>query len=251
MSPLIKFFDTKEEEFRKVQNIDEEDPLEKYKDEIFLSQDTLANPDYKYKLNDNLDYNLYIHQKVIQKDCGQIMHILITIYHQDLPSVILHQVLTQNEKLIAYYSLESDLINANFSNYSEDLQYVHNLDLPSEVYEEVEQLKSTLLAELLEQQKKDDIPYEEFIHYEKYLGETLESPDEVFLEEDNYPRPVFIYIKSFLHEEKRIIFIVLAIKENHQKYKEISIPVLAFPTNDVDLYKTYSQGKIVSEIIKN
>ena len=117
----------------------------------------------------------------------------------------------------------------------------------------LENKKSKLLAELLEKRKDDDISFEDFMLYEYCFPETLETPDEVFESLDNEGDSFYVYIKSFIKETENYFYIISCLKrKNKEESPEVNVfPVLAFPTNDLDLYSEFRSGKRIAAHMKN
>lgn len=113
--------------------------------------------------------------------------------------------------------------------------------------------KSSLLADLLMKRKDSDISFEEFSDYEFCFQECLDSPDEVFESKDNYGDLFFVYIKSFIKNGANFFYIISCLKrKDSEDEKSVSVfPVLAFPTNDVDIYAEWRTGKKIAGLIKN
>ncbi|MFA6238613.1 MAG: hypothetical protein WC635_14865 [Bacteriovorax sp.] len=113
--------------------------------------------------------------------------------------------------------------------------------------------KSKLLAELLAQRKDSDISFENFNEYEFCFQECLDSPDEIFDFKDNEGDSFFVYIKSFIKDSSDFFYIISCLKrKGSEEDDSVSVfPVLAFPTNDVDLYSSWRTGKKIAGHIKN
>ena len=117
----------------------------------------------------------------------------------------------------------------------------------------LEAKKSKLLADLLIKRKDDDISFEDFSKYEKYFELTLQEPDEVFEIKDNEGDTFFNYIKNFSQDNTSFFYIISCLKRvDSETSNEINVfPVLAFPTNDLDLFSDFRAGTRISGQLKN
>ena len=117
----------------------------------------------------------------------------------------------------------------------------------------LESKKSSLLADLLTKRLDSDISFEEFTNYEFCFQETLETPDEVFESKDKEGDVFFTYIKSFIKDQSNFFYIISCLKRvSAESTEDVSVfPVLAFPTNDMDLYLEFRSGNRIAGPLKN
>jgi hypothetical protein len=117
----------------------------------------------------------------------------------------------------------------------------------------LEAKKSKLLADLLLKRKDDDIAFEDFSNFEKFFEQTLQDPDEVFETKDNEGDIFFNYIKNYSEANRTFFYIISCLKRiDSETSTEINVfPVLAFPTNDLNLYSDFRVGTRISGQLKN
>lgn len=174
---------------------------------------------------------------------------LICLIYQKKPSFIFFIGSTHDQKLLNHYRQGESI--KDIEAYLADIPLTPESMGASE--EMLEAKKSRLLAELLEKRLPSDIPFEDFLLYDKNIATTLESPDEVYAYKDIDQDQIYVYFKA-LSENKRTYFqIVLALMLDHEtsEIHDVVVPILSFPTLDPELYKNYQKGKQLSGNLKN
>lgn len=154
--------------------------------------------------------------------------ILCTVLSND-PSFIFLSTITNSEKLLAEFRQGERIVKITES-------------LTDEIIQDLESKKSHFIADLLSKRLDNDIPFENFPSYEYCLTHTLESPDEVFEFKDREGDFLQTYIKSFNRNNKNFFYIIITFN---------NMTILAFPTEDMNLYGEFRVGKQISSNLKN
>jgi hypothetical protein len=244
-SPLIRHFDRLLVNARTELKIDQPEKINfNLSDKEFVDQ-VVANPSEIWKVSNELDEEIYTYIKHFEDFSG----VIVSKVYEGVASFVLLSTQTKSKQLLAELRVGERISSA-----------ILDTEVPEGFTEEdfnfmqlLENKKSVLLASLLEKRKDDDISFEDFTVYEPCFNETLESPDEVFEKKDYEGDVFFIYIKSFILESKNIFYIISCLKrkENEDSQEVNVFPVLAFPTNDLELYSEFRTGKQVASHIKN
>lgn len=238
-SPLIRHFENMELEIRIKLGIESEKNNANWSDKQLVDE-VLAGPDEVWKIRNELDEELFTYIKHFGEFSGMV---ICKVYDGDASFVFL--CTTTRSRLFLAEIRAGEKVNSKLAEdpNDEDFMFMQLL----------ENKKSKLLADLLEKRKEDDISFEDFMLYESCFPETLETPDEVFESRDNEGDEFFVYIKSFIAGEKNFFYIISCLKRKDMPESPgISVfPVLAFPTNDLDLYADFRSGKKIAGPLKN
>lgn len=219
-------------------------------------QDTvIENPDEIWKEINGLGETYYTHILNTSFEGEEYSIIYICFHYEGQASFILHRVVTQNETLLNYYRSGDRVDKGKSVNSleSENLEEVEsNVEIPSEILEEIELKKSQYLADLLDKRKDSDIAYEDFLKYESYLSLTLDDPDDVFQHENDSGDNILTYVKSFQYNGKSFFYMIICWSFDLDKVADnVLVPVLAFPSLDNDLYNEFAVGDKLDEKLKN
>lgn len=248
-APVVKHF---EQKINKVKaelgivesNLPEE---EKLHEEPHLVDQLLKNPDEIWRVENQLkeEYFIYI------KENPEIKSWLVAVcfIFNFRPSFILALESSKNVDFIKKF--EEGVKVKDLTPY---IQSESENFMEQEVLEEIEQKKSSLLAELLEKRLETDIPFETFPLYEEYFDITLHDPDEMYSREDNEGDEIVTCIKA--HEKDGVSFyyfvICLHVGDRMDSVDANAIfPVLGFPSLDGEIYRSFQQGKRISGQLKN
>lgn len=246
--PLMRHFENAEQKIREALGLLEEKVHCKLSDKELVNE-TLSASDEIWKVANEIEEEVFTYIKHF----NDFSSVLVCKVYNGEASFIFLCTITRSREFLAHVragekvvSLKESAEQEEFSGglSSEDFSFI----------ELVESKKSKLLADLLEKRKDSDILFEEFMQYEHCFPETLEAPDEVFESSDNEGDSFFVYIKSFIEEQSNYFYIISCLKrkDGNQQASEISVfPVLAFPTNDLNLYSLFRAGKRVSGHLKN
>lgn len=257
-TPLINFFDQQLVEWRKEHNLLSENIQIEPSFHHQLVEKCLKNPDEIWIIggeNLNEEINVFIGKK--EEHHPPITMILVLLLFEGHPSFILMETLTEGDELLGHFRQGRKVDNIiqylnrdkNLSNVKiptqEDSSIV-NLSVDSETLNLVDDKRSQLMSQYLSERLEDDIPLDEFKIYENYLADTLQSPDEVFLDLGGVQEEgLFTYMKGFQRENVVFYYIVICI--NYQvdpdDGEQTLIPILSFPTKSAELYRKYKRGK--------
>lgn len=239
--PLITFFSSQEIEIRKSLKLEHERISTDYDDKQ-LAEIILANPDETHEYANELGEKYYSLIKKVDDFFGIIVCLM---NNQEATFIFLMTKTTSNRFIEKFRSTTTYQNNSESTNSisEEDYNFIQNL----------ESKKSRILADLLTKKKDTDIPFEDFSNYEFCFDDCINDPDEVFESKDSEGDTFFNYIKSFNVSGENYFYIVLCLKRSElENEKEVSVfPVLAFPTNDLELYRDYSSGIRISGKLRN
>lgn len=243
--PLINHFEALDKKMRKIFGIEAEFILQNKNPGGFIDE-VLSSPSEIWKITNELQEEI----------CTYIKHyhdysavVICSVYHAKASFIFFSTVTRSREYLAEFRTKDKENLSASMESRSgeefneEDLIFMQLL----------ESKKSKLLAELLIKRKDSDISFEDFSLYEYCFQDTLDFPDEVFENKDNEGDSFFIYIKSFMKDNKNFFYIISCLKrKSGEDGQEISVfPVLAFPTNDMDLYYEFRLGNRIAGTLKN
>ena len=180
----------------------------------------------------------YLHREFEGPD-GPIYCTLVTKFFDEKPSFLVHHIISKHTKLIDQYKILELTDNQQRINKEQVI-------IDKTVMEDVGQMKSELLAKMLELRRADDIALEKFTEYEQYLEFTLSEPDEVFEYKDEEDRSINISIKAFSKDSESFFYYVIALKvDSHHEVSlddEVLVPVLSFPSIGQEIYFYYKKG---------
>lgn len=250
--PLIRHFESIELNVRTKLGLVglNEEKIDSILSERELLEDILLAPDELWKVENELSEDVYTYVKHYSAFSGIV---ICKVYAGEASFIFL------STKTTSRSFLEEICAGSRIENISKT-HSLENIDSSNDFNDEdynfmqlLESKKSKLLAELLEKRKEDDISFEDFSLYESCFTEVIETPDEVFEQKDNEGDSFFIYIKSYVVEEENYFYIISCLKRKVDSGSEdISVfPVLAFPTNDIELYYEFRTGKKIAGHLKN
>ena len=213
-------------------------------DEKQLVEDILANPSEIWQTPNELNEKIFSYIKRY----SDFSAVLIGIFYNEDASFILLLEKTKSENLL------NELRGHEKINFS--AKAVADAEFTEEDFtfmQLLESKKSKLLADLLLKRKDDDIAFEDFAKFEKFFEQTLQDPDEVFETKDNEGDIFFNYIKNYSEGNRAFFYIISCLKRiDSETSTEINVfPVLAFPTNDLNLFSEFRIGTRISGQLKN
>lgn len=229
-------------------------------DEVWFEQSELKEEYYTHILKYGPNLNLF--------------YILTCSYFEGEPAFVYFKTVTQDLKLVELYrkgvSMNDKLYDSEADNDVEednsadregkielqsslkDTEILDEVNLPADVVEDLDLKKSEYLAVLLERRKESDIPFEDFLDYDKYIAATLEDADDEFKDEDAAGDLIMTFIKSFQISGESFFYIVSCMEVTIPSLgQNAMIPILSFPSNDADLYTFYAVGEKKNGKLKN
>lgn len=245
--PYMHEFSELELNLRKKLNIDfNENANSILSDEHYFDQ-ILKKPTTELMCSNELNQDFYLHVLEFSVEDKLYYYLAVLAKYEKEPSFIYFRTIANDIRFV------DEFIKAfKAQSLSENQKASLDFQVPSEWVEEVENKKSHFLAEHLVFRKDSDIPFEEFGYFDKYLDETLQSPDEVFQFEDDYGDLIYTSIKSFASQGQTFFYLVLGMKYEDSKSEQVAfLPILGFPTQDQDLYFKYAKGQKISGKLKN
>lgn len=244
--PIIKHYEVLESRIRSRLNIENE-TIALPMDEKKMVDEVLGSPSEVLSIRNELNEEIFTYIKHFEN----FSSIVVCTVYKGEGSFIFLSTQTRSREFLRELrdgnksgseplgASGSDEFNMN----EEDFNFMQLLELK----------KSKLLADLLARRKDSDISFENFNEYEFCFQECLDSPDEIFDFKDNEGDGFFVYIKSFIKDSSDFFYIISCLKrKSREEDDSVSVfPVLAFPTNDVELYSSWRSGKKIAGQIKN
>lgn len=244
--PFMETLEVEEKAFRKSLNLlEEEEPLY-YLTRQDLLDNTIFNPDQVWLLVNEVEQKFYTHIKSFIEDQKRFFLILICSYVDDGPSFVFYRTVTEFEKLVDMYKRNTEVSIKN----GQAQDVIPFEELPLELIETLDRKKSLFLAELLSYRDDDDISFEFFMDYEKYLQDTIQNCDESYAFFDDEGDEIFTFIKSFMVDGESFYNMVLCYPFKIQNGIQM-VPILSFPSIDDSLYPHYIRGRKINEKLKN
>lgn len=246
-APFTDFFQGKIYKLRKDLNLEEEPALELIDDAVNVEK-TLSRPDEIWRFENQLKEEIYSFISHIENNGKKSYMIALCFVFNKTPSFVLGLTATDNEFLYQQFQLGEEIESLE-EYYKEQMAMEHMID--PELLEQVEHKKSQFLADLMENRSEADIPFENFDLYMDFLGDTLETPDEVYRFDDDEGEPLQASIKGQVKDGVSFFYIVVSFHVPDGDGRELVLPVLSFPTVDGKLCEYYRRGEQVSGSLKN
>lgn len=247
--PISHYLEKMELDMRMRLGIQNEIIETKFSDQQLVDE-ILASPDEVWKSTNELEEDIFTYMKHFSDFSGAI---ICKVYNGDISYIFLSSC-TRSTPFLAGLRV-GEKIDKPKETVSREEEIPENLSEDDFIFMQLlENKKSKLLADLLTKRKENDIPFEDFTLYDSYFSESLETPDEVFETKDNEGDTFFVYIKSFISETTNFFYIISCLKRKDGNGESPTInafPVLAFPTNDLDLYSEFREGKKISGHLKS
>jgi len=250
-SPLFKHYEAKEKELRGSLNIQNESCL-KLLEKNELVDKLFSSPLEIHHSMNELEEEVYSFiGKFPQEKGKEVWLISLCFVYEAKPSFVFLLTATENEELVDHFRIGDPVEDIeDFLALDENLEVEGD---PKQILETVEQKKSQLLAQMIEERSPHDIPIEEFIHYEPFFEPTIENPDEVYTYMDEDGDTLYTYIKAYEKEGTSFYYFVLCFNfaSNPNEQTESLLPIISFPSLDADTYKKHSQGERISGSLKS
>ncbi len=233
-SPLIGHIKEEEKKVRAELALRESN-LEGRHFEASLVEDAMASADEQWFFNFN-DFDK-IHFFLKKQNNYFMLVAGITVENE--VAMILHVTATQSEALIKHFKQTQQKKSEQFSR--EDESMLQN-QLAPELMDKIGNKKSVLLATLLENRSEEDIPFEQYHHYDDFLMQTLQEPEELYEYVDDENDRIMVFIKNFAKGTGAFFYLAICLKDESTG-KGMALPILAFPTVDGNLIQLYKQGE--------
>ncbi len=252
--PIVAWYEKREREMRGELAIESEDCQSLVSDASVMDK-ALNKPDEIWRRENELGEETY----TFVRDFGgeRPFHVVILCYlFERRPSFILLASATRTKAFVDKFRHGEKVSNPQEFLASDDLPAgALDLEIEPETMNAIEAKKSAFLARLLQERSVADIPFEKFTLYEGFFKSTLEDPDEIYSYEDDDGDDLFTYIKAY--DQGGVSFYYFIICVEFERNEEVDgqtrrvIPLMAFPTLDGELYRTYKSGKLISGSLKN
>lgn len=216
-----------------------------------LMDQTIQSPDEIFRSENKLKEEHFYLIKHFKKDgFGKFSMIVVCFLFDHQVSFILAATVTSSEKMINRYRL-GEKVKMEIS--STEKEGISKIDVDPEIMEILDNKKSAVLADMIEERSPADIPIESFSLYDEYFVPTLEGPDEIFLHQDKDGDEIYTYIKAHDREGISFYYVIMCLKyqSNMTNAQDTVLPIIAFPTVDGEQYRSYRKGTLISGHLKN
>lgn len=116
--------------------------------------------------------------------------------------------------------------------------------IPEEIAEWIGLKKSEYLSKLITLQTPEDIGFEQFPAFDKFLSGTIEQPDKI-LEGSDDGQTLRTYFKTY-SENSGFHQVVIGVMIQDKSSKDnVFIPIISFVSKDSELVKNFSQGVVI------
>ncbi len=103
---------------------------------------------------------------------------------------------------------------------------------------------NTLELEYQSLRSESDFTDEEQVERESYLDETLDEPDEVWMDEETFKEfSVFYFVRSFESTGQTLFYVAAAYVSSDEEFP--TFVFIHFPTKDKTLVQNYQRGELV------
>ncbi|MBF0298838.1 MAG: hypothetical protein HQK51_08965 [Oligoflexia bacterium] len=263
-SPMISYLKKEEESIRKELSVNESFNFDQKTYEKIIEKG-IRNPQEVWIDGEDLSEEFFC--LISQDDKHNIFVIILTLFFENTPSLVLFETITNDQKIVEHYRQGKKIDITNEKNIStsnlidvdidekwnessqdnqKNSQKENNFNIPPEVVRILESKKSQLLSNLLKDRSATDISIDQFPHYDYCLHETIENPDEVYRLLDSGKDILLTYIKVFSKENISFYYLVICLQhsnDSNSNEENYLIPIISFPTVDGELYRKYKKGE--------
>ena len=248
---MVSYFEKLEKERRIKHSLEDEPVLNILSNKDYINQ-VLHNPTRITFTENMIGEKVYNFTREIIHDNKSVYISIICLVLEGSPTYIFQAIASLSKEFVDSFNFSQNIDNIDSFKTLRKTEDSLISGLDQETLDEIELKKSILLAELLEERKNSDLPFESFPHYLKFVDQTLENPDEIYEWSDSSGDELLVYIKALSEETFSFyLFIVAYQSEDFVRKQNILLPILIFPTVDSDLYSFYRRGRLVSGHFKN
>lgn len=238
--PIMKYYEDYISELRVKHNILEKEVTTIDNDQMLV--DEVSNyPDEIFRSVNDLKEELFVYVKFHH---GFYSIVICTVFNET-PAFIFAYTKTKSTKLVELMRIgekvDINVAPLNENKLMEDAQFI----------EELESKKSSILGTLLSERSDADIPFEDFLKYDKYLSETIETPDEIYEMKDRDGDRLIYFLKTIVDKKFGNFFYVVIAMKNKQDNEEMLYPIISFPTNNFAQFNQYRIGEKKLSQVKN
>ncbi len=251
-SPIVDYYEKCEEDLRKKHGCAVENLSDFISDPAFLER-LFSSPDEIWQSKNAIGEEVFSFvSKFESEGDGEFFLISLCLVFENKPSFIFLVTATKEKALLNEFRIGKELEDLqDFLKSNGSLE--KEMELAPEVFEAIENKKSTCLASLLKERSNQDIPYEDFYNYDKFMEATLEVPDEVYTEKDTDGDDLFTYIKAHEKDGKSFYYFVICLNigPSIEAQEDTILPILGFPSLDGRTYNSYRKGRLISGNLKS
>lgn len=251
-APVIDQIDVMEKTLRKELKLEAEDCLA-YVGKPKDMEAVIRRPTEVWRRENTLKEEIYTFMTML-RDAGNQSYwvILMCTVFDHRPSFILLATTTKNPQFKAEFEIGEKVSDLRPFYETYDQADKTHTDIDAEIVETLERKKASYLADLLERRSPHDIPFEDFMMYEKFFEPSMASPDEVYQFQDEEGDVIYTYIKAHAEGATSFFYFVLCMPMGTASDDtETVVPILAFPTLDAEVHRAYKHGTLISGTLKN
>jgi hypothetical protein len=126
------------------------------------------------------------------------------------------------------------------------LDFEEEFLLPDEIAEWIGLKKSEYLSQLIMVMENDDFGFEEFTKFDKYIPETIQTPDKLYqFVEDGYP--IQIYLKAGQDPVFNFQVVIGMVMPEKNTDGQIFVPIISFVTRKEKVLEEFVKGDLVKK----
>lgn len=130
----------------------------------------------------------------------------------------------------------------------QNLDFEEEFLLPEEISEWIGLKKSEYLSQLIQGMDANDFGFEEFPQFDKYIPETIKSPDKLYqFVEDNFP--IQIYLKAGQEPTFHYQVVIGMVVPEQNSDGQVFVPIISFVTKFEKLLAEFVKGELVKRPI--
>jgi len=250
--PLINHLVLELQRLKTIFEIDDSGLISLNKEDLkeFYNQ-TRVNPDIKMSVVNNLDQTFHIYKKEYNLNNQRYFYVMVCFVLEEKPSVVLNHFCTDSKELYDQYTKisegEKQHPKKDISDLDNEQLVKKDIELTDDQTNNLELVKSELLAQIINLDIDDDIDEAEYYLYEQYIPLTLEEPEEKFQLVD-IDENLYLFVKSFQDGPVGIYYFVFSLKITLEGLDdtEAFLPALAMPSQKAAVYEHFkSQADVL------
>jgi len=252
---LTNHYESSTAKLRKEHGVEEEF-CQGYSEDPAYMDSVIEKPKEVWHLVNGLNEETYSFIGDFKDEKGRTFWVAVVCFvFEYSPSFILQVISTGNQDLLNQFRFGERIENIDKFLVSPVDVSERPSGITAEMIEQLDRKKSEYLAKLLSEQSEEDIPIEDYSHYEEFFPLTIETPDQVYKFQDEDGDKIFSYIKG--HEKNGQCFFYFAlclgagIKDGQDSEDEELYPFLSFPSSSNKVYQRFSKGEVLIGSVKN
>lgn len=252
--PIVQFYEGEVESYRSSNELETEDCLSFVGEPTFMEK-LLSRPSEIWRQENDLKEEVYCFISENSDSMGEKFYLMaICSVFNNRPAFIFAATATKSLELLDEMRIGEQVENPEeFIASAEETEMTNEPSIDKDTMQDLENKKSTYLAQLLVERKETDIPFEQFMLFDQYLEETLEGPDELYKFVDDDGDTIYSYMKAHDREGISFFYFVLCMGFPNltSNSGEAVLPIVSFPTLDGELSQSYRKGELLSGELKS